>query len=115
MIHIHLRKRSRNPLRKYSGPKKEPDKKIWIDLWKGYLLLANLKYAAFLWALVAIGCQKVEAKKPNILFVISDDQSYPYSSIYGSHMVSTPAFDYVAKQGALFTKAYVTSSGCSPS
>ncbi|HEX7905420.1 MAG TPA: sulfatase [Chitinophagaceae bacterium] len=55
------------------------------------------------------------ARKPNILFVIADDQSYPHASAYGSKMVSTPAFDYVAKQGSLFKNAYVTSPGCSPS
>ena len=54
-------------------------------------------------------------KKPNILFVIADDQSYPYASAYGSKCVSTPAFDFVAKKGCLFTNAYVTSPGCSPS
>lgn len=53
--------------------------------------------------------------QPNILFVISDDQSYPHSTAYGSTMVSTPGFDRVAKAGALFTNHYVTSPGSSPS
>ena len=53
--------------------------------------------------------------KPNILFAIADDQSYPYTSAYGSKCVSTPAFDFVAKKGCQFTNAYVTSPGCSPS
>ncbi|HEX7847802.1 MAG TPA: sulfatase [Chitinophagaceae bacterium] len=55
------------------------------------------------------------AKSPNVLIVIADDQSYPHASAYGSKMVSTPGFDLVAKKGALFTNAYVTSPGCSPS
>ena len=41
----------------------------------------------------------VSAQKPNVLLVISDDQSYPHASAYGSKMVSTPAFDFVAKKG----------------
>lgn len=53
--------------------------------------------------------------RPNILFVISDDQSFPHASAYGSKMVSTPAFDRIANHGVLFTHAYVTSPGCSPS
>jgi uncharacterized sulfatase len=53
---------------------------------------------------------------PNILFVISDDQSYPHASAYvESAMLSTPGFDYVAMAGALFTNFYVTSPGSSPS
>ena len=50
-------------------------------------------------------CTIATAQRPNILFVISDDQSYPHASAYGSRMVATPGFDFVAKQGALFTKA----------
>lgn len=52
---------------------------------------------------------------PNILIAISDDQSYPYSSAYGSQAVQTPAFDRLARMGVLFTNAFVASPGCSPS
>jgi uncharacterized sulfatase len=54
-------------------------------------------------------------KRPNILFVISDDQSYPHASAYGYKAVNTPNFDRIAKMGILFNKAYVASPGCSPS
>lgn len=54
-------------------------------------------------------------QRPNILFVISDDQSYPHASIYGEKWINTPAFDRVAKEGVLFTNAFVASPGCSPS
>ncbi len=54
-------------------------------------------------------------KKPNILFVISDDQSYPHASAYGYEAVSTPAFDRVAREGILFNNAFSASPGCSPS
>lgn len=53
--------------------------------------------------------------KPNILLVISDDQSWPYASAYGSKLVKTPGFDKVAKKGILFNNAFVTSPGSSPS
>ena len=56
-----------------------------------------------------------ETAKPNIVFAIADDQSYPYASAYGTDMLSTPGFDYVASHGAAFTNAYVTSPGSSPS
>ncbi|MBE8712647.1 sulfatase [Sphingobacterium hungaricum] len=54
-------------------------------------------------------------ERPNILFVITDDQSFPHASAYGYSAVRTPNFDRVAKKGILFTKAYVASPGCSPS
>lgn len=52
---------------------------------------------------------------PNILFIITDDQSFPYCSAYGSCFIETPAFDYIASCGCLFQNAYVTSPGSSPS
>ena len=64
---------------------------------------------------VFLATNTVFAQKPNVLLVIADDQSYPYASAYGSKTVSTPAFDYVAQKGCLFTHAYVTSPGSSPS
>ncbi len=53
--------------------------------------------------------------RPNILFAIADDQSYPYASIYGEKIVNTPAFDRVAREGVLFRNAFAASPGCSPS
>ncbi len=52
---------------------------------------------------------------PNILFAISDDQSYPYASAYGSKMVQTPNFDRIAREGVLFNNAFVVAPQCSPS
>ena len=59
--------------------------------------------------------QEEPFRKPNILIAISDDQSYPHASAYGSRMVSTPAFDWVAENGILFNNAFVASPGCAPS
>lgn len=54
-------------------------------------------------------------RTPNILFAISDDQSYPYASAYGMPQFKTPAFDSVARHGALFSNAFVAAPQCSPS
>ena len=55
------------------------------------------------------------ADRPNILFVISDDQSYPHASAYGCRGIRTPGFDRVAKEGVLFRTCISGSPGCSPS
>ena len=57
-------------------------------LWIGFLL---------------IGCASNE-EKTNILFVISDDQSYPHAGIYGTEWVNTPGFDRVAREGFYLLK-----------
>jgi len=53
--------------------------------------------------------------RPNILFCIADDWGAPHASIYGNDpVVQTPAFDRIAKEGALFYNAYVSSPSCTP-
>lgn len=64
---------------------------------------------------MSISAVSAAEKRPNILFAIADDMSYPFASAYGAKCVSTPAFDRVAKMGVLCNNAYVTSPGSSPS
>src|ERR671925_2441297 len=52
---------------------------------------------------------------PNILFAIADDWSYGHASAYGSRFVRTPAFDRVAREGVLFTRAFTPNAKCAPS
>ena len=47
-----------------------------------------------------------KSKAPNVLLVISDDQSWLHTSITGDKVVKTPAFDRVAEEGILFTNAF---------
>jgi len=58
---------------------------------------------------------RINNKRPNILFCISDDVSYPHMGAYGCDWIKTPAFDYVAKNGILFNKAYTPNAKCAPS
>jgi N-sulfoglucosamine sulfohydrolase len=53
--------------------------------------------------------------RPNILFAIADDASFPHMGAYGTSWVKTPAFDRVAKEGLLFTRAYTPNAKCAPS
>lgn len=62
----------------------------------------------------AIGaCAK--SRRPNILFAIADDMSYPHAGAYGDRVVRTPAFDRVAREGVLFTNSFCCSPSCTPS
>ena len=53
--------------------------------------------------------------RPNILFCISDDQSWPHVGIAGDPVVKTPGFDRIARSGILFTHAFVDAPSCTPS
>jgi uncharacterized sulfatase len=66
-------------------------------------------------AAAVTGCRRGRDPRPNILFAISDDQSFPHTSAAGDRSVRTPAFDRVAERGVLFTHAISNSPGCAPS
>jgi N-sulfoglucosamine sulfohydrolase len=55
-----------------------------------------------------------EKKRPNILFAIADDWG-THAGVYGTTWVDTPAFDRVAREGLLFTRAYTPVAKCAPS
>ena len=78
-------------------------------LFCGFLSLVWLSGAA--WGQAS----EVGHGRPNILFCISDDQSYPHASAYGEPVLKTPVFDRVAREGVLFTQAYCAAPSCTPS
>lgn len=55
------------------------------------------------------------AKRPNIVFIMSDDHAYQAISAYDDKLIKTPNIDRIAKEGMLFTNASVTNSICAPS
>jgi N-sulfoglucosamine sulfohydrolase len=54
-------------------------------------------------------------EKPNILFLLSDDHSYPYLSCYGSKNVRTPTIDKLAAEGMKFHRFFTGAPQCVPS
>ena len=59
--------------------------------------------------------KSVCAERPNILFCISDDQSYLHTSANGDPVVKTPAFDRISREGIRFTHAFCDAPTCGPS
>ncbi len=56
-----------------------------------------------------------KSKRPNIVFIMSDDHAYQAISAYNDKLIQTPNIDRIAKEGMLFTNATVTNSICAPS
>lgn len=54
-------------------------------------------------------------ERPNILFAISDDQSWEHTSASGCKSIDTPNFDRIAREGVLFNNSFCGSPGCTPS
>ncbi|MEP4078341.1 sulfatase-like hydrolase/transferase [Haloferula sp.] len=55
------------------------------------------------------------ADKPNIIFILSDDQRYDSLGITGNSITKTPNLDRLANEGVFFSQAFVTSPICGPS
>ena len=51
--------------------------------------------------------------KPNIVFILTDDQGYGDLSCYGSEVISTPNIDRLCDEGMKFESFYVHNR-CSP-
>ncbi|HPT28504.1 MAG TPA: sulfatase-like hydrolase/transferase, partial [Bryobacteraceae bacterium] len=54
-------------------------------------------------------------KRPNIVFVFSDDHAYQAISCYDGRLNRTPNIDRIAHEGVRFDNALVTNSICAPS
>jgi arylsulfatase A-like enzyme len=50
--------------------------------------------------------------KPNIIFIITDDQRWDALGVMGNSILQTPNLDKLANNGILFQNAYVTTSIC---
>ena len=55
------------------------------------------------------------ARRPNIIFVITDDQRWDSLGVTGHSFARTPNIDRLAREGALFTNFFATTPLCSPS
>lgn len=58
---------------------------------------------------------QAQSRRPNIIFMMSDDHAYQAISAYGHGLNQTPQIDRLAASGMLFTRAFVSNSICGPS
>ena len=78
-----------------------------------------LKSAAISTTMLSVGgciesVRRSPKKKPNIIYIYTDQQSASMMSCSGNKWLKTPAMDYIAENGIRFTRAYTTNPVCSP-
>ena len=69
-------------------------------------------------AAASAACSRPAARRdrrPNIVFVLTDDQRWDCLGIAGHPFLKTPNLDRLASEGVRFANAFVTTSICSPS
>ena len=65
--------------------------------------------------LLFVESNSLAAEKPNMLFLLSDDHSYPFLSCYGDSNVNTPTLDRLAVEGMKFHRFFTAAPQCVPS
>jgi arylsulfatase len=61
-----------------------------------------------------IGCQS-KPRKPNLLFIWTDEQRADTMSVYGNHKIHAPNLNKLASESVVFKNAYVSQPVCTPS
>ena len=64
--------------------------------------------------LFVLALSPVQARQPNVVFMLIDDMGWTDLSCYGSKYYETPAIDQLAKDGVRFTQAHSACTVCSP-
>ena len=79
-------------------------------------LLSGVAFVLLL-SLISTLSQAVDAARPNILFLFSDDLTCQAVSAYGEQrrLLETPNMDRIAREGIRFDRCLVTNSICGPS
>jgi len=62
-----------------------------------------------------VGGSEEKAKRPNIIFIMTDDHASHALSCYGSRINKTANLDRLAREGMLFENCFCTNSICAPS
>jgi N-acetylglucosamine-6-sulfatase len=70
--------------------------------------------ALFMSVLCAASLFAAQSAQPNIIFILTDDQRYDAAGFLNP-MLETPHIDSLASEGVHFSRAFVTTSLCSPS
>ena len=65
--------------------------------------------------LLLAGALSAAEKRPNVLLIVTDDESWFEHDIYGLSNLKTPHFSRLAEEGVLFNNAFVSAPSCGPS
>jgi arylsulfatase A-like enzyme len=76
------------------------------------------KLRAVLWVLICgvlcVGAMGAEARRPNLVFVMSDQQSFDMLGCYGNKQILTPQLDAFAGEGIRFNTCISSQPVCTP-
>ncbi len=81
---------------------------------RGLTRVVFIAVAAFMLLSIDQSSSCIGADKPNILFFLADNWSWPHASVLGDPVAKTPVFDRMAREGVLLNNAFCPVPSCSP-
>ena len=75
----------------------------------------RMKKTVFILGMIAAGMLAQAGDKPNVVFILSDDQSWGDYGFMGHPHLKTPHLDQLAGEGLLYERGYTTAAICRPS
>jgi arylsulfatase A-like enzyme len=75
----------------------------------------SIVFLAIICLLVACANVMAENRKPNFIFILSDDIAQGDLGCYGQELIQTPRLDQMAREGTRFMQGYCGTSVCAPS
>ena len=78
------------------------------------MILRYLTHVVFFGLFFLVSCDRV-VERPNIIFLLTDDQRWDAVGYAGNDIIQTPNMDDLAGNGVFFSNAYVTTSICAVS
>jgi alpha-L-rhamnosidase len=85
---------------------------------KGPFSVVIIKFLALFTALISNSCNAPDTenqKKPNIIYVLTDDQRWDAIGYAGNPLMHTPEMDKLALEGTYFVNSFVTTPICAAS
>lgn len=73
-----------------------------------------ISVAALVFATTFSACAQETASRPNVVFILADNQPASLLGAYGNVDVRTPNIDRLASEGLLFTNVFAVNGMCSP-
>jgi arylsulfatase A-like enzyme len=71
-----------------------------------------MKPILVLYSIILLSSLLTASEKPNIIFLLTDDQSFYSMGIYGNKDVQTPQMDRLGNDGIIFDRHYATTAIC---
>ena len=78
------------------------------------VLLTRVMLPCALAGALPLRSRAADARSPNIVFLISDDQAWTDYGFMGHPQIETPHLDRLAQRSAVFTRGYVPTALCRP-